>query len=93
MQIDPHGWWLTVPMLAGLLWVYFQPADHAIKEFWRHLVRTESQGLASITGYDLAQDENRTAQIERLLFWAAVVALALGSAGSVGANLGLLPSA
>jgi hypothetical protein len=90
VRIDPHGWWFTLPLLAGLFWTYFQPANHVVKEFFRHLVRTEAQGLATL-GIGLWSDEARTRRAYNALFWATSAALALSTLLSFGAYLGLLP--
>lgn len=93
MQIDPQGWWVTAPMMVAMLWAYFQPADHAVKAFVRNLIRSESQGFASLTGYELWGDETRAVRAYRRLFWGVVVALSLATASSIGAWVGLLPAA
>ena len=53
MHIDPHAWLITAPLSAGLVQLYFQPADFVIKRWWTRLVEWESQtwGRLSLIGW------------------------------------------
>lgn len=83
---------LTIPLLAGAVWAYLQPADHAVKVVLRGLLRAESQAFASLTGCEIWPDEARAVRALRRLFWAVAATLAAASALSVGAFLGWLPT-
>ena len=90
LNIDPQGWLVTLPLLAGLLWLYFQPHDHPLKQVWRELMRYEAQTLAQVTGVEASADSPVRQRVERLLFWSAVTGLTAGTAASVAVYLGLL---
>lgn len=92
VSVDPQGWLVTLPLLAALLWLYFQPAEHAIKRVWRDVMRQEAQAMAQVAGVDIHPDSPLRLRIERMLYWAAIAVLALGTLASVAAYLGLMPA-
>lgn len=77
-------------MMAAMLWGYYQPADHGVKRLLRDLIRSESQGFASLTGYELWADDTKASTAYRRLFWGVVAALAFASVSSALASLGVL---
>lgn len=90
MTIDPQGWLITLPLTVALVWAYFLPADHVIKQFWRHLAETEAQGLATMFGYAPQREPGVFTPAQHVAFWGGVACLGLSSLLSMGAYAGLL---
>ena len=88
-SIDPHAWMVALPLTAMMLWVYFQPADHAIKRVWHELKQLEALGWAAIAPVD-ADRAAETQPVHRAAFWCMVGLSALGGASSLAAFLGII---
>ena len=93
MKVDPHGWLVTLPLFAALLWLYCQPTHHILKQAWRELMRHEARAMAQVAGVEACPDSPARSLIEWLLFRVALIVLGIGSAASLAAYLGVLPAA
>ncbi len=88
MQIDPYGWLIALPLTVGMLWLYFQPSDHAIKQVWRQLQRLESTGLSMLVPGRDVDDREQAHLIEHVLYWCALSGCAVASGLSLASCFG-----
>ena len=79
-----------VPLVILLVWLYFRPPENPIKQLWRFMVRSHTEGMASLFRIKLKGDPEAPGTFVLCLFWLAVVALALASAYSFAVYIGLV---
>lgn len=87
MDVNPHAWISTIPLLGLMLAVYFQPDDNVVKRWWLDIRQLDARALMGITGSDAPVADPR---LDRIAFWALVLLLAAGSLLSLASYAGLL---
>lgn len=87
MDVNPHAWISTIPLLGLMLAVYFQPDDNVVKRWWLDIRHLDASTLTGITGGDAPLADPR---VDRLVFWALALLLATGSLLSLANFAGLL---
>ena len=87
MDVNPHAWISTIPLLGLMLAVYFQPDDNVVKRWWVDIRHLDASTLTRVTGSDAPLADPR---VDRLVFWALTLLLASGSLLSLANFAGLL---
>lgn len=89
MTIEPYGWLVTLPMVIGLFWLYFQPISHPLKVLWRSSLEREALGWCRL-GVEAGRGALGEARNAVTLFWSVTAALCAVTALSFAAYLGIL---
>lgn len=92
VTINPDAWMLTLPLTLLLTWLWFEPRHSTLRRIWDELMRCETEAFEWI---GLTQGEHGLvyARIGRTLYLVALIACGGASLLSLGAALGLLPTA
>ena len=87
MDINPYAWFSTLPMLALMVAVYFQPDDNVLKRWWLDLKQFDAQVMTRISGNEAT---GGPVWVDRIVFWSIAAVLAAGSAASFASYSGVL---